>query len=45
MNDFAPFMGDHDQHVEQVKSHRGNHEEVQGSDRTRMVLEKSPPAL
>ena len=45
MDDSAPLMGDNHQHVEQTKSHRGNHEEVHGRDRTGVVPQKGPPAL
>jgi hypothetical protein len=45
MNNFAPFMGDNHQYIQKTKSDRGNHEEVQDSDRTGMILEKGLPTL
>src|SRR5258708_23971988 len=45
VNDFAPFMIQDDQHVEQTSGHRRNHKEIHRGNASHMVLEKGPPAL
>jgi hypothetical protein len=45
VNDFAPFMIQDDQHVEQTSGHSLKHKEIHRGNATRMVLQKGSPTL